>query len=75
MSRLYFTIIILLAAGVLVLGMTITADALEDLGAKPVTVLAVEKKSNHTRVTLLGTDYYLSSELVEHLLVKPMLQT
>lgn len=68
MSRLYFTIIILLAAGVLVLGMTITANSLEDLGAKPVTVLAVEKESSHTRVTLLGTDYYLSfSELMENL--------
>ena len=59
MSRLYFTVIILLAAGVLAAGMAITAHSLEELGEKPVTVLAVNSESNHTRITLLGTDYDL----------------
>lgn len=57
MSRLYFTVIILLAAGVLAAGMAITAHSLEELGGKPVTVLAVNNESSRTTITLLGTDY------------------
>jgi hypothetical protein len=39
--------------------MAITADSLEELGGKPITVLAVNNESSHTRITLLGTDYDL----------------
>ncbi|MGE5544622.1 MAG: hypothetical protein ACM3UW_06565 [Bacillota bacterium] len=68
MSRLYFAIIILLAVGMLVCGMAVTADSLEELGGKPVTVLGVTSESDHTRITLLGKDYEIRfSELMKNL--------
>ncbi len=57
MSRLYFTIVILLIAGVFIAGMAITADSLEELGGKPLTVLAFNNESSYARITLLGKDY------------------
>jgi hypothetical protein len=52
-----FYLIILLAAGILVLGMGITAESLEELGGKPVTVLALDSKGSSARLTFLGEDY------------------
>lgn len=69
MSRLGFTIIILMTAVVIVLGMTITAGSLEELVGKPVTVLAVQQESTHTRITFLGRDYEIHfSELLKNIL-------
>lgn len=60
MSRLYFSFIILLVAGILVAGIAITANSLEDLGGKSMTVWAVNSESGHAKVNLLGTEYDIS---------------
>jgi len=67
-----FCLIILLAAGILVLGMGITADSLEELGGKPVTVLALENRDTSARLTFLGEvyEFHLSDGMTDWLPAK-----
>ncbi len=53
----YFYLIILLAAVILAMGMGMAADSIEELGGKPVTVLALDSRGGSTRLTFLGKDY------------------
>jgi len=53
----YFYLIILLAAVILVMGIGMAADSIEELGGKPVTVLALDSGGGSARLTFLGEDY------------------
>ncbi len=57
MSRINLTLIVVLMMGFLAIGLTITANSLEKLEGRPVSVWSIDNRSHPPRISLLGNEY------------------